>query len=65
VGGDHWDYTTWLNIIFLALAGVLVIRFARTGGGTTLKMMNGTPAPPDAGEDAGEGDGRPHPMPEI
>jgi uncharacterized membrane protein YraQ (UPF0718 family) len=59
--GVSWDYTTWLNIIFLALAGVLVIRFARTGGGMTLKMMNGTPAPPDAGE----GDGRPHPMPEI
>jgi hypothetical protein len=59
--GVSWDYTTWLNIIFLALAGVLVIRFARTGGGMMLTMMNGTPAPPDAGE----GDGHRHPMPEI
>jgi uncharacterized membrane protein YraQ (UPF0718 family) len=59
--GVSWDYTTWLNIIFLLLAAVLVIRFARTGGGMTLKMMNGTPAPPDTGE----GHDRPHAMPEM
>jgi hypothetical protein len=28
-----WDYTTWLNIVFLLLAAALIIRFARTGGG--------------------------------
>src|SRR6266700_631480 len=36
----HWNYTTVLNIIFLALAVLLVIRFFRTGGLSMLKMMN-------------------------
>ena len=27
-----WNYTTWLNIVFLLLAAVLVLRFFRTGG---------------------------------
>jgi uncharacterized protein len=35
-----WSYTTWLNIIFLALAAMLVWRFLRTGGATMLRMMN-------------------------
>jgi len=35
-----WDYTTWLNIAFLALALYLVWRFVRTGGLQMLKMMN-------------------------
>jgi uncharacterized membrane protein YraQ (UPF0718 family) len=39
-----WNYTTILNLVFLALAGVLVRRFLRTGGPAMLKMMNG-PAP--------------------
>jgi uncharacterized membrane protein YraQ (UPF0718 family) len=51
--GVSWDYTTWLNIAFLILAGVLVIRFARTGGGAMLKMMGGAPEP--GGSDAGHG----------
>jgi len=29
-----------LNIIFLALAGVLIVRFLRTGGPEMLRMMN-------------------------
>jgi uncharacterized protein len=33
------NYTTILNIIFLAIAAVLVIRFARTGGPQMLKTM--------------------------
>ncbi len=49
VGGVFWDYTTWLNIVFLILAGALVLRFARTGGGMTLKMMGGAPEPAGAG----------------
>ncbi|MCW2930167.1 MAG: permease, partial [Actinomycetia bacterium] len=57
--GVAWDYTTWLNIIFLALAAVLVIRFARTGGRMMLKTMNGTPEPPSTGEEPGH----PHTMP--
>lgn len=38
--GIHWNYTSVLNIIFLALAALLVIRFLRTGGLSMLKMMN-------------------------
>lgn len=38
--GVHWNYTTVLNIIFLVLAGLLVIRFFRMGGLSMLKMMN-------------------------
>jgi uncharacterized protein len=44
--GVSWDYTTWLNIVFLILAAVLVVRFARTGGGMMLKMMGGAPEQP-------------------
>ena len=42
-----WNYTTWLNIGFLVLAGALVWRFLRTGGPEMLQMMN-RPAAGDA-----------------
>jgi uncharacterized protein len=35
-----WNYTTWLNIVFLILAALLVCRFLRTGGPEMLRMMN-------------------------
>ena len=36
-----WNYTTYLNIVFLAAAGVLVWRYFRRGGGwAMLKMMD-------------------------
>jgi uncharacterized protein len=35
-----WNYTTWLNIAFLALALLLIWRFLRTGGLAMLRMMN-------------------------
>jgi uncharacterized protein len=35
-----WNYTSILNILFLALAAVLVWRFLRTGGRDMLRMMN-------------------------
>jgi uncharacterized membrane protein YraQ (UPF0718 family) len=35
-----WNYTTWLNIIFLILAALLVWRFMKTGGPAMLRMMN-------------------------
>jgi hypothetical protein len=35
-----WNYTTFLNIAFLALSAVLVVRFLRTGGPQMLRMMN-------------------------
>jgi uncharacterized membrane protein YraQ (UPF0718 family) len=41
--GVSWDYTTWLNIAFLALAAALITRFARTGGLAMLRMMGGSP----------------------
>jgi hypothetical protein len=38
--GFSWNYTTWLNLAFVLLAGVLVWRFLRTGGPGMLRMMN-------------------------
>jgi uncharacterized membrane protein YraQ (UPF0718 family) len=38
-----WNYTTWLNIAFLLLAAVLLVRFVRSGGIPMLKMMGGSP----------------------
>jgi hypothetical protein len=34
------NYTTVLNIIFLAFAALLVVRFVRTGGREMLRHMN-------------------------
>jgi uncharacterized protein len=47
-GGIYWNYTTWLNIAFLILAAVLVVRFLRTGGIPMLRVMGGSP---DTGHD--------------
>ena len=41
--GISWNYTTWLNIGFLVLAVVLVVRFVRTGGLSMLRGMGGSP----------------------
>ena len=41
--GITWNYTTWLNIVFLVLAAALVVRFVRTGGMPMLAMMGGNP----------------------
>jgi len=38
--GVQWNYTSILNIVFLLLAAILVIRFIRTGGIPMLRMMN-------------------------
>jgi hypothetical protein len=36
-----WNYTTVLNIVFLLLAAVLMVRYFRKGGGLAmLRMMN-------------------------
>lgn len=35
-----WNYTTFLNIFFLLIAGAMVWRFLCTGGPMMLKMMN-------------------------
>ncbi|MFD8995909.1 permease [Streptomyces abikoensis] len=39
MSGVSWNYTTYLNIAFLALAGVLLVRFLRTGGRAMLRTM--------------------------
>jgi hypothetical protein len=49
--GISWNYTTWLNIAFLAVAVVLVVRFVQTGGIPMLRMMGGSP---DAEHDHGD-----------
>jgi hypothetical protein len=41
--GISWNYTTWLNIVFLLVAAALIIRFLRSGGLPMLRMMNGSP----------------------
>ena len=36
-----WNYTTYLNIVFLLLAAALVLPYFRRGGGwAMLKLMN-------------------------
>lgn len=51
--GISWNYTTFLNIAFLALATVLLVRFWRTGG---LPMLRMTGASPDTGPNRTEHD---------
>ena len=46
--GISWNYTTWLNIAFLVLAAVLIVRFVITGGVPMLRAMGGSP---DVGDD--------------
>lgn len=41
--GVSWNYTTWLNIVFLLAGAALVIRFWRTGRIPMLRMMGGAP----------------------
>ncbi|BBJ45216.1 hypothetical protein SSPO_079340 [Streptomyces antimycoticus] len=46
--GISRNYTTWLNIAFLALAAALLVRSFRTGGLSMLRMVGGSP---DVGHD--------------
>jgi hypothetical protein len=54
VTGVSLNYTTWLNIVFLVLAAVLLVRFVRTGGMSMLRMMGG-PADSPHGEHCAAG----------
>jgi uncharacterized membrane protein YraQ (UPF0718 family) len=45
--GVTWNYTTVLNIIFLLLAAVLIVRFFRSGGLQILRMMGSGPGQHD------------------
>ena len=38
----RWNYTSWLDLGFLAVALLLTIRFFRTGGPEMLRMMRGS-----------------------
>ena len=42
-----WNYTTWLNIVFLLIAALLTWRFLRTGGPEMLRMMSKPPEHPN------------------
>jgi uncharacterized protein len=55
--GISWNYTTFLNIIFLLLAVALLVRFFRSGGGPMLKMMGGSPGDPGHAHDDTQHDG--------
>ncbi|WP_439689613.1 permease [Curtobacterium sp. SP.BCp] len=44
-----WNYTTWLNIVFLLIASFLLAVFIRSGSWSMLRMMKG--APDDGGHD--------------
>ena len=41
----QWNYTTFLNIAFLLLAALLIVRFLRTGGPKMLSRMNAVESP--------------------
>ena len=43
----RWNYTTWLNIVFLVIAAWLSWRFLRTGGPEMLRMMSKQPGHPN------------------
>lgn len=42
-----WNYTSWLNIVFLVIAAVLVVRFVTSGGMPMIRMMGGSPEASD------------------
>jgi hypothetical protein len=42
-----WNYTTFLNLLFLIVVTVLLIRFLRTGGPQMLRMMDSHPSSTD------------------
>jgi hypothetical protein len=54
--GIVWNYTTYLNIVFLIVAAALLVRFFRTGGVSMLRMMGGHSDEADPGHGA-------HPVP--
>jgi len=41
--GISWNYTTWLNIAFLVVAAMLIVRFVTSGGMPMVRMMGGSP----------------------
>ena len=48
-----WNYTTFLNFVFLALTALLLVRFFRTDGVSMLRMMNAPAGAHDHDHDHG------------
>lgn len=48
--GFQWNYTTWLNLAFIALSVILIARFVTTGGVAMLREMSTMPDPADPHE---------------
>ena len=46
-----WNYNTWLNIVFLGVAALLVVRFVTSGGIPMVRMMGGCPEPRNGHQD--------------
>jgi uncharacterized protein len=44
--GFSWNYTTWLNIVFVLVGAALLVVFLRSGSGSMLRMMGGSPESP-------------------
>jgi uncharacterized membrane protein YraQ (UPF0718 family) len=57
--GPSWNYTTFLNFLFLVVAALLVLRFLRTGGPAMLRMMQ-IPAEQMAGHEGHGHEGHGH-----
>ena len=47
--GITWNYTSVLNIVFLLITAVLLVRFLKTGGPAMLRMMDENPSEDDGG----------------
>jgi len=43
-----WNYTSVLNVLFLVMSALLLVRFLRTGGPAMLREMGGAPPDPTA-----------------
>jgi len=46
--GIHWNYTSMLNLIFLAISALTFVRFLNTGGPAMLREMGGDARDPNA-----------------
>jgi hypothetical protein len=44
-----WNYTTFLNVVFLGLAAILLVRYLRKGGGIPMLRMMNKPLPEQHG----------------
>jgi hypothetical protein len=46
--GIRWNYTSVLNVFFLLVSALLLVRFLKTGGPAMLRAMGNSPADPMA-----------------